>query len=61
MSETIQLGEIFIAVMRKDIKHAHLSVHPPDGRVTLDIPASGPRQIAALYQRVDVVDGASGG
>ena len=39
MSETIQLGDISIEVTRKDIKHVHLSVHPPDGRVTLSRPA----------------------
>ena len=48
MSETIQLGEIAISVTRKDIKHVHLSVHPPSGRVTLAAPAGdalggGPR------------------
>ena len=29
MTETIQLGDIAIAMTRKDIKHVHLSVHPP--------------------------------
>lgn len=38
MAETIQLGDIAIAVRRKDIKHVHLSVHPPNGRVTLVAP-----------------------
>src|SRR5687767_6780778 len=38
MAETIQLGEIAIAVTRKDIKHVHLTVHPPSGRVTLVAP-----------------------
>ena len=33
MTETIQLGDIDIAVRRKDVKHVHLSVHPPSGRV----------------------------
>ena len=33
MVETIQLGDIAISVTRKDIKHVHLSVHPPAGRV----------------------------
>jgi hypothetical protein len=28
MAETLQLGEITIALTLKDIKHAHLSVHP---------------------------------
>lgn len=38
MNEMIQLGEISIAVTRKDIKNVHLTVHPPDGRVTLAAP-----------------------
>ncbi len=38
MTEIIDLGEIHIAVTRKDIKNVHLSVHPPDGRVTLAVP-----------------------
>ena len=38
MTETIQLGELSIRVTRKDIKNVHLSVHPPDGRVTLTAP-----------------------
>ena len=29
MTETIQLGDVSIAVTRKDIKNVHLSVHPP--------------------------------
>lgn len=40
MNETIQLGEISIAVTRKDIKNVHLTVHPPDGRVTLAAPTN---------------------
>lgn len=37
--DTLQLGDIEIAVTRKDVKHVHLSVHPPEGRVTLVAPA----------------------
>ena len=48
MTETIQIGELSIQVTRKDIKNVHLSVHPPDGRVTLaaptrNAPRRGPR------------------
>ena len=46
MTETIKLGEIRIAVTRKDIKNVHLSVYPPDGHVRL----AAPREI-----RLDVV------
>ncbi|MDP2318826.1 MAG: SprT family zinc-dependent metalloprotease [Acidobacteriota bacterium] len=49
MSETIRLGEITIAVTRKDIKHVHLSVHPPDGRVTLVAPLATRPAVARAY------------
>ena len=49
MTETIQLGEIAIAVTRKDIKHVHLSVHPPNGRVTLVAPKSTRPEVARAY------------
>ena len=45
MSETIQLGKLSIVVTKKNIKHVHLSVYPPDGRVTL---------VAPLLTRLDV-------
>src|SRR4029453_13939451 len=49
MAETIQLGEIAIAVTRKDIKHVHLSVHPPSGRVTLVAPKGTRPELARAY------------
>jgi predicted metal-dependent hydrolase len=49
MTETIQLGEIFIAVRRKDIKNVHLSVHPPHGRVTLSAPRATRLEVARAY------------
>lgn len=49
MTETIQLGEIVIAVTRKDIKHVHLSVHPPFGRVTLVAPKGTRPEVARAY------------
>jgi predicted metal-dependent hydrolase len=49
MVETIQLGEIAIAVTRKDIKHAHLSVYPPNGRVTLVAPKGTRHEVARAY------------
>jgi len=49
MAETIHLGEIAIAVTRKDVKHAHLSVHPPDGRVTLVTPKGTRPEVARAY------------
>ncbi len=49
MAETIQLGEVSIAVTRKDIKHVHLSVHPPHGRVTLVAPKATRPEVARAY------------
>lgn len=49
MTETIHLGDISIAVTRKDIKNVHLSVHPPDGRVTLAAPTSTRLEVARAY------------
>jgi predicted metal-dependent hydrolase len=49
MAETIQLGGIAIAVRRKDIKHVHLSVHPPSGRVTLVAPKGTRPEVARAY------------
>ena len=49
MTETIRLGDIEIAVTRKDIKHVHLSVHPPSGRVTLVAPKGTRPEVARAY------------
>lgn len=49
MADTIRLGEIAIAVTRKNIKHVHLSVHPPSGRVTLTAPSATRLEVARAY------------
>ena len=49
MTEIIQLGDISIAVTRKDIKNVHLSVHPPEGRVTLSAPTDTRPEVARAY------------
>ena len=49
MTEMIQLGDIAIAVRRKDVKHVHLSVHPPNGRVTLVAPKETRPEVARAY------------
>lgn len=46
MSDVIQIGDVAIAVTRKGVKNVHLTVHPPDGRVTL---------VAPLDTRMDVL------
>jgi len=49
VTETIQLGEIAIAVARKEIKNVHLSVHPPNGRVTLVAPSGTRPEVVRAY------------
>ena len=49
MTKTIQIGDISITVTKKDIRNVHLSVHPPDGRVTLTAPASTRIDVARAY------------
>jgi predicted metal-dependent hydrolase len=49
MMETIQLDDIAIAVTRKAIKNVHLSVHPPNGHVTLVAPTNTRLEVARAY------------
>ena len=49
MAETFRIGDIAMAVTRKGIKHVHLSVHPPSGRVTLAIPIRTRLEVARAY------------
>lgn len=49
MTETIKIGPISIQMTKKDIKHVHLSVHPPLGRVTLTAPHSTRLDVARAY------------
>ena len=49
MVKTIHLGEVAIVVTKKDVKNVHLSVHPPDGRVTLVAPRATRLEVARAY------------
>lgn len=49
MTETIQIGDVSIAVTRKAVKNVHLSVHPPLGHVTLVAPAATRLEVARAY------------
>jgi predicted metal-dependent hydrolase len=49
VSETIQLGDVVIAVTRKAVKHVYLSVHPPAGHVTLVAPTGTRLEVARAY------------
>lgn len=47
--ETLRLGDIRIAVTRKDVKHVHLYVHPPEGEVTLVAPPGPALPVLRAY------------
>jgi hypothetical protein len=47
--QTIHLGDIAIAVTLKGVKNVHLSVHPPDGRVTLVAPNTTSIEVIRAY------------
>jgi predicted metal-dependent hydrolase len=49
MTDTIQIGELSIQVTKKAVKNVHLSVHPPDGRVTLVAPSATRLEVARAY------------
>lgn len=49
MKDLIQLGELSIEITRKDIKNVHLTVHPPDGRVSLSAPINTRLEVARAY------------
>jgi len=49
MTETIVLGRMAVEVTRKSVKNVHLSVHPPDGRVSLVAPADTRLEVARAY------------
>jgi predicted metal-dependent hydrolase len=49
MTERFQIGDISVRVTRKAIKNVHLSVHPPNGRVTLAAPTATRLDVARAY------------
>lgn len=49
MAETIRLDDIVITMIRKEVKNVHLSVHPPDGRVSLVAPTHTRPEAARAY------------
>lgn len=46
---TIDIGDMEIEVVKKDIKHIHLAVYPPDGRVRLSAPLQTHEEKLRLY------------
>lgn len=49
MNEEFELGDITISLTRKRVKNVHLTVHPPDGRVTLVAPLATRTEVARAY------------
>lgn len=49
MSEIIQLGNTSIVVTQKKVKNIHLTVHPPNGYVTLTTPSKIQLDVARAY------------
>ena len=49
MTETLRVGDVAIAVARKDVKNVLLSVHPPNGRVTLVAPLDTRLEVVRAY------------
>lgn len=46
---TIEIGELSIAVTQKSVKNVHLTVHPPDGRITMVMPTTTRLDVARAY------------
>jgi len=49
VTESIHLGDLTVEVTRKAVKNVHLSVHPPEGHVTLVAPTSTRLEVARAY------------
>ena len=49
MNDWIQIGDLPIQVTLKNVKNVHLSVHPPDGHVTLVAPLATRMDAARAY------------
>lgn len=47
--QQIELGELTVDVILKDIKNIHLSVYPPDGRVRISAPLSMDLETIRVY------------
>lgn len=49
MASSFKIGDMTIQLTQKDVKNVHLSVHPPDGRVTLVTPKTTRLDVARAY------------
>lgn len=48
-TENIQIADVAIDVIRKDIKNMHLAVYPPTGRIRLAAPAKTDAEVIRLF------------
>nr|WP_208458304.1 SprT family zinc-dependent metalloprotease [Burkholderia vietnamiensis] len=49
LRSSIDLGDLHVDVVRKDIKHVHLSVYPPDGHVRISAPLHMAPDVIRVY------------
>lgn len=49
MTEQLSIGPVAVDVVRKDIKHMHLAVYPPTGRVRLAVPLRVSEETMRLF------------
>lgn len=49
MPDRLEFGGVEVDVLRKDIKHLHLSVHPPTGRVRIAAPSRMSLEAIRVY------------
>ncbi len=49
MAKTIVLGDVMVETVFKAVKNVHLTVHPPEGRVTLVAPTGTRPEVARAY------------
>ena len=49
LRDSIDLGNLHVDVVRKNIKHVHLSVYPPDGHVRISAPLHMTSDIIRVY------------
>lgn len=47
--ETLQIANIDIDIVRKDIKNMHLAVYPPHGRIRLSVPTNTDEEVLRLF------------
>jgi len=48
-NETLQIANINIDVVRKDIKNMHLAVYPPNGQIRLSVPTNTDEEVLRLF------------